>query len=73
MSKDRDRSTIRQAEPEDETVRWEPDWIRACDNCGELPTVTGVDEHGHVTVAPGLCGACCWGESALTDPALWND
>jgi hypothetical protein len=56
-------------------VRYEPDWEKACENCGESPTVTGVavdgPDRGKVVLDTGMCGMCTWGEAAALDPANW--
>jgi hypothetical protein len=62
-------------EPETLVVRYEPDWDRTCENCGESPVVTGVavdgPDKGKVVLDTGMCGVCTWGESAARDPANW--
>lgn len=51
---------------------FEPDYDEECDVCGQSPTVTAVKD-GQVIHSTGMCGVCTWGESAMLDPAQWNE
>lgn len=55
-----------------EIDRYEPDWITACENCGQIPTVTAVKD-GVVVNHWEMCGPCTWGEAITLDPEVWND
>ena len=49
---------------------WEPNYARACENCGQRPCVSGVTG-GKVVYDGTMCGVCTWGEAACLDPANW--
>jgi hypothetical protein len=53
--------------------RWEPSYARGCVVCGLKPVVLAVDADGLLLHDSGLCGACTWSDSAMSDPTLWND
>lgn len=49
---------------------YEPDWGTPCENCGQVPTVTGVKD-GKVVLYTEMCGPCTWGEAETIDPEKW--
>lgn len=57
----------------DVVARFEPDYTTECVNCGQTPTVTGVDADGNVRVAFDMCGPCTFGTAAALDPDWWNN
>lgn len=54
-----------------EVAGWVPDYTRGCENCGNKPVVTGVDERNKVVYQGTLCGPCTWGEADTADPTNW--
>jgi lysyl-tRNA synthetase class I len=54
-----------------EVAKWVPNYEVKCENCGQVPTVTGVDKNGNVVKFADLCGPCTWGEAATLDPKNW--
>ena len=55
----------------DAVERYEPDYMQACEVCGESPTVTAL-RNGVVVLDTCLCGACCRGDARTIDPSTWN-
>ncbi len=53
--------------------KYEPDYANRCENCGESPTVTGVNKDGKVVYAAGMCGPCTFGTAKALDPDWWNE
>ncbi len=51
---------------------YQPDYKRECEVCGANHVVTGVKD-GKVVYQGEMCGVCTWGESAMRDPAKWNE
>lgn len=51
---------------------FEPDYTESCANCGQTPTVTGVDAAGNVLYASDMCGPCTFGTAAALNPDWWN-
>jgi hypothetical protein len=51
--------------------RYEPNYQRQCEVCGEVPVVEGVKD-GEVVYCGDMCGVCTWGEAAMLDPGEWN-
>jgi hypothetical protein len=55
-----------------EVEAFEPNYRRACETCGDLPTVDVVVNGRMVRGRAALCGACTWGGSDMRNPKLWN-
>jgi len=51
---------------------FEPDYTHECEVCGVNHVVTAVKD-GKVVYQGEMCGVCTWGESAMRDPAEWNN
>lgn len=53
-------------------TKFEPDYTEECDNCGQSPTVTVVEnDTGNVVQDFGMCGPCMFGEAKCIDPEEW--
>jgi len=48
-----------------------PDYEHECQNCGQTPVVTIVDENDEVIENFEMCGPCLFGEAACLDPKEW--
>jgi hypothetical protein len=54
-----------------EIDRYEPDYKKACDNCGQKPTVTAVKDGKRVNHWE-MCGPCVFGTARALDTEWWN-
>lgn len=52
--------------------RFEPDYTKSCECCGQTPIVNCVKDNTIVFTTT-LCGVCTWGEASAVDPNTWND
>ena len=55
---------------EDHKTKYKPDYEQKCDNCGQSPVVTIV-ENGVVTHNFEMCGPCTFGSAECIDPENW--
>lgn len=69
------RSTYLAVHTEQENIlsdnKFEPDYEKQCDNCGQVPTVRIVNAQGQEVMHTEMCGPCTWGEAETIDLEKW--
>ena len=56
---------------EKKETKFEPDYNKSCENCGQTPVVTQVNSKGKVIRNFKMCGPCMFGDSSCVDPGEW--